>query len=309
MLCSICNSESSLLFALGKDKIISALSHYYDESISDELCVIDYQIFKCSNCELVYCSPMQPGNDRFYNWITSHQGYYPGNRWEWNEVVSKVSNDGRSESRLLEIGCGSGDFLELLQKVPFVKSIGIDTTSTSIDTCKRKGLEAYCTTLESIQNYSENQFYDYIVSFHCLEHVNEPKMFVAAMQQLLNPSGRIYLSTPYSPMSFETIWFDPLNYPPHHLTRWNVKAYRELATQLNLKINFYMPNPASLLKRSLYAMNLQLYGPAHAISDRKMLCLSLLKPNVLIKELRNQNKRDKCNGQCAADVILVELYR
>lgn len=295
---------------LSSEFISSRLSKYYDENIYNKFSVDNYNSIQCERCDLVYSSPMHPGDDRFYDWITKHTSYYPEERWEWKEVISriKISSNIR-KMHLLEIGCGYGEFLISLQKYDNIKAIGIDTTGSSIKECRLKGVDAYCATIESLLNKNNYLKYDCITSFHCLEHVSDPKKFVKNMLSLLEPNGKIYLSTPYSPMSFESTWYDPLNYPPHHLTRWNIKAYEELASQLGLGVNFYMPKAGNVLQRTMYTLNLKYYGPAHMKKIYSLYATFLLKPNVFIRELYNQSKRDKINRRTAADVVLVEMYR
>jgi SAM-dependent methyltransferase len=177
--------------------------------------------------------------------------------------------------------------------------------------CRSKGLTAYCESIESFLHSVDDHAagFDVAAAFHCLEHVSDPKEFVASMVRVLKPGGKIYLSTPYSPMSFEGIWLDPLNNPPHHLTRWNFRAYKELARQLNLQINFFMPRASGILHRTLYALNLAWYGPFALASRKKMFLSVLAHPFDTLDEYMRQRSREKVDGKTVADVILVELSR
>ena len=80
-----------------------------------------------------------------------------------------------------------------------------------------------------------------VTSFHCLEHVSQPVEFVRELLRATARGGSLFLSTPYSPMSFETEWFDVMNHPPHHMTRWNLAAYRKLAEILGVKMRHFCP--------------------------------------------------------------------
>lgn len=310
MLCPLCNNAGNQIRRLSKDFIKDELCAYYNEDTSINLSGIDYQLLKCQNCDLEYCVPIQSGGDEFYKWITKHPSYYPDDRWEWHTFIEQFGRTVFSSKDVLEIGCGSGKFLELLRQIPSFNTIGIDTAVTSVEECQRKGLEVYCNSIEQFSQKREHRSrYDYIVSFHCLEHVGDPKGFVRTMLLLLKPGGEIFLSTPYSPMSFEGIWFDPLNNPPHHLTRWNYRAYNELASQLDLRINFIMPKASGVLDRTLYALNLSWHGPATLVSRKKMLLSALAHPCDTAGEYMRQMRREKIEGETAADVVLVELSR
>jgi len=76
-------------------------------------------------------------------------------------------------------------------------------------------------------------------------------------RDLLAPSGRLMISTPYSPMSLEENWFDPLNHPPHHITRWSEKPYEALAARTGLALTI-IPGPVRALSpRTAYAFMLE----------------------------------------------------
>ena len=311
MKCPICNSRGIFLYNLKADYIINRLEDYFGENITVNLHVIVYTMCRCPNCTLEYADPSISSNN-FYEWITQHNKYYPENRWEWVDVVNKI-NDGSlgNRKRLLEVGCGAGDFLKKIKNVSQIEAVGLDTTNSSVEKCVRKGIVAHCKTLDSyiIEANSRNEYYDIIVAFHCLEHIAEPKHFVASMLPLLKQGGRIFLSTPYSPMSFENAWYDPLNHPPHHFTRWNETAYKELANQLHLNVEFSMPKAPNAVRRSYSSLNLMWNGPAKLLPTSKLILKSFFNPKCFAKEIMRQWKREKVNGRSAADVVLVEMTR
>lgn len=309
--CPVCNSDSEINYSFSKEFIREQLENYYDEKISDNLVICDYDLLRCTNCYLEFAWPLKPGNEEFYKWITSHINYYPDFRWEWSFVLEKLKERSSSSLSLLEVGCGSGLFLDSAKQIPNLRVVGLDTTLTSIEKCQERGLEAYDKTLEDFLttlnlDLINNQF-DFVVSFHCLEHISNPKELIKSMLLALKPEGSIFISTPYSPMSFENIWFDPLNHPPHHMTRWNAKAYQELAQQLGLKINLFMPQQGKAIDRTFVALNYAWNSPAHLMSWRRIQLEALKRPLVFFWEWLRQCKREKLNNQVAADVVLVEL--
>lgn len=55
------------------------------------------------------------------------------------------------------------------------------------------------------------------------------------MLEVCTDNGLCINSIPYTTLSKQP-WWDVLNSPPHHMTRWNIDAIKELATQLNCNI-------------------------------------------------------------------------
>jgi len=309
--CPICQSNSEVAYSLETSYIVKELEKYYGEAVPDNLEICNYNLLRCKSCSLEFASPLQSGSNQFYLWITNHPSYYPDYRWEWDPVLEKISQSNSISKSLLEIGCGSGIFLEKTQKIPELRAVGLDTTQASVEKCQGKNLEVYCATIESFLTQADapDKLFDFVVSFHCLEHVSDPKKLIQSMLLVLKPTGSIFVSTPYSPGSSETQWFDPLNHPPHHMTRWNHESYTELAQQLGLQINFLMPAAAKPVTRTLDALNFAWHGCKDRISPRRMKLTALTRPISFVSEWQRQLKRERVNNQTAADVVLVELSR
>lgn len=305
--CPICDSEGEEVYPLDSHYIRKQLASYFQEALPENISITDYTLMRCAKCTLEYATPMKSGSNEFYNWITGHESYYPKTRWEW-QIVDNIIKQIPTNIYLLEIGCGAGDFLGIVKSKATIRAIGVDLTKKSIELCNSKKITAYC---ETIDEYRENEqhkvkHFDYIVSFHTLEHVTDPMGFVASMVKLLKGDGTIFISTPYSPMSFESVWFDPLNHPPHHLTRWNKKAYCELAEQLKMRIEFIVPDYPNLFSRALSSLNLQINGNTEN-SFHKVLFQSLARPLKFGKELLRQAFFKKDGSKTAADVMLIAL--
>ncbi|WP_181256620.1 class I SAM-dependent methyltransferase [Merismopedia glauca] len=254
--------------------------------------------------------PLEPGTQPFYQWVTTRVGYYPISRWEWFAVIEEINKQAKlNPVSILEIGCGGGNFISLVQNIQNVRIVGIDTTPESVTQCQEKGFEVYCETIDSFtKKFSELKF-DYVVSFHCLEHISDPKNFVESMLFLLKPTGSLLISTPYSPMSFEQGWFDIMNHPPHHMTRWNQKAYNELAWQLKCKIEYFMPSTRSTLQRTTNTFRLINFGRNKSVIKSRLIPVLMAKFPLFIILLARQLFRPKLNGITSADTVLVKLVR
>lgn len=310
--CPVCGSLSqpTHVRTMPQAFIEGAIRGYYQERPPD-LGLVDYDLWRCNECSLEFSCPLLPGTNRFYDYVTSQNAYYPVNRWEWDVTIDRMARD-RGTGTVLEIGCGIGLFLERLRQKTNLHALGLDLTQGAVDVCRQKSLEVYAGRIEDwrLVGGRESDVVDFAVAFHCLEHVEDPLGFVRAMVQATKADGRIYLSTPHSPMSYESIWFDPLNHPPHHMTRWNVKAFRRLAEMLGLRATFHMP-PAPLIWRSvLRAVAMAQAGRAgKSWRVRRQAANALLHPIELAKVTLHQVLRDRTNGRTAADVVLVELSR
>ena len=308
----ICGTDARFRYEVTADQQRRALAALYEDPAVLAIGMADYRMFRCQACELEFANPPTPGSQQFYDWIVAHEAYYPTDRWEWSQVRQIVQSlaAGRSEPlTLIDVGCGAGDFLNVLRDVPNVRGIGLDFTADSVKACRDRGIEAYCTDLQHARD-SIAGVIDVVTAFHCLEHVPDPLGFICQARDLLGPGGRLLISTPYSPMSFEGTWFDPLNHPPHHLTRWKSEPYRALAARAGMQV-MLMPGPArSLPKRTLGAFLLQAgLGPSASLrrTPAAVFFAALRHPIMLLGQILRQARRQRVDGLPAPDVIMAEF--
>lgn len=306
--CPVCKSESEVLYALDEKFLKTSLEKHFHTAIVENLDIIQYEIARCPYCTLSFAYPQQEGSKAFYSWITRQKDYYPNDRWEYHQL-SDILKRNTASAAVLDVGCGSGEFLERLKALGNVEGVGVDPTYASVQECKARSVNAYCMDLNQFltEQSDYRRYFDYVVSFHCLEHIGDPVAFLSLIVQALKQSGSIFMSTPYSPMSMEIDWFDPLNHPPHHMGRWNEKAYRELGKQLNLSVEFHMPEAAPLVKRTVRSFLFSSIGMHSMNPKRSTIALILRKFPSFLKHLVKQSRREKINKRTAADVVLVEF--
>lgn len=304
--CPVCGGAATVATHLDAARLRRELSTYFATELPDSATVGSYDLARCPACTLEFAHPMAPGDGGFYDWVTRQAEYYAVERWEWDRVLERLR--GRASTDVLEVGCGAGRFLSRLAAVPGVKAVGVDTTPASVDACRAQGLTAYCEMLDAFAQRPEAAArFDVVCSFHCLEHVPDPKGLVVQMLSLLRPGGALYLSTPFSPEACETVFFDPLNHPPHHLTRWNAVAFERLAREVGATLRLDQPPPSGLLQRTGSALNLLWNGRRTPRSRPAVVLQMATRPLQTLAELRRQRSRPRVNGEAAADIVLAEL--
>src|SRR5688572_4356848 len=284
--------------------ILEQFAYYYQQKPPADVVECDYSLCRCAETGLEFAWPMRPGSVQFYKWISQFESYYPGARWEYGEVRKLVGDE---STKVLDVGCGEGDFLKALGGAPKDR-FALDLNEPAVKKCRDLGFNSYCGTIEKAvyAGFMEPEQFPVVTSFHCLEHVDSPVEFVRSMLKAVAPGGRLFLSTPYSPMSFEAEWFDILNHPPHHMTRWNLRAYQKLAQILNLKIRWFSP-PSSRLKRAPGVFRLVQYGPNRPVGKARLMADLLMRLPDFMRYYQKQKQRAEENGGIEADVILIEL--
>jgi SAM-dependent methyltransferase len=280
--CPLCGFKSTHIKTISQTDMIESLQLYFNERIVSDLDICDYDIYKCENCLFEYSNPMISGSTNFYNWITKHSIYYPSERWEWWIVIEYIKRN--NINSILEIGCGNGDFLNLC-KSSGINCVGLDLTEESVQKCKNNGLKVHCCTIEDyLKMENVDKKFDMVVSFHTLEHVDDP---VSYINDNLKLSNRVLVSTPLTP-DHKLPFFDPLNYPPHHTTRWKTKSYVALANKLKLKYRFFISPPPTLFYLIRNNLSFKWNGLHRPIlSRKKFLYQVLLHPLSFVVEVFN----------------------
>jgi SAM-dependent methyltransferase len=94
------------------------------------------------------------------------------------------------ETRVLEIGCSTGNFLDGIKGE--VKSVtGIELTKECISFAQGKGI----TVLPAVSDVPDESF-DLVVMFHVLEHLDDPIAYLKAVGKKLSHGGKIVIEVP-----------------------------------------------------------------------------------------------------------------
>jgi SAM-dependent methyltransferase len=155
-------------------------------------------------------------------------------------VIPKVGN------RLLEVGCGVGDFLMAAKKEGWEVE-GIDLSSTAIEASVRlHGLPVRQGKLEDLD--FDKHSYKAVVCWEVLEHLVYPWRFLQKIKEVLTPDGIFACSIPnYGPRvpCFRDGPLGIASIPPIHLNFWDCNSFRFFAELNDFKVLYLAP------KRSL----------------------------------------------------------
>src|SRR6185436_2470923 len=105
--------------------------------------------------------------------------------------------------RLMEIGCGRGDFTCWLarQEQRPAEIVAADFAVTAIEKgrafAKGLGLQGISWEVHDIQNIQHpSGSFDTVISCETVEHVPDPRKAISELARLLKPGGRLLLTTP-----------------------------------------------------------------------------------------------------------------
>src|SRR3990167_8443378 len=96
--------------------------------------------------------------------------------------------------KTLDIGCGWGDFEEVLEK-EMIPYLGIDINKQAIEICKKKGLNCKLSTVQQL-TINKQQLFHVITLFQVIEHNKNPLPLLKSVKKLLKKGGVLLLTTP-----------------------------------------------------------------------------------------------------------------
>lgn len=132
--------------------------------------------------------------------------------------------------RLLDIGCGSGQFLLRAKSLGWAAE-GVDFDPAAVSRARQYGLQVYLGTLDDQQLASDS--YDVITMSHVIEHVPDPLQLLSECHRILKPGGRLAALTPNADSiahrRFRENWF--YFDTPRHLQVFNARGLARLARE------------------------------------------------------------------------------
>jgi len=136
---------------------------------------------------------------------------------------------------LLDIGCGTGNFLVAAQKARYT------VTGTELDPSAARFATQKCglprvlsfTLAQFVEQFPEEKF-DLVTFFEVLEHQSDPFPFLANARSCLRPGGCIALSVPNRRRW--RVGLDPIDYPPNHFLRWDAPSLKRFLEQGGFEI-------------------------------------------------------------------------
>lgn len=164
------------------------------------------QIIECQNDVLYFSDKIRKNQNnsdkseklygkKYYNLnphpSSSNQKYFQ-NKLDF--IKSQISLNSQKDLRILDVGCGWGDFLQVV-KNSRIKHKGIDQSDEAIAICRSKGLNVEKILLQDLSRMDKNK-YSAITFFQMIEHVTNPLPLLQTAKKLLKKNGIILITTP-----------------------------------------------------------------------------------------------------------------
>jgi SAM-dependent methyltransferase len=226
--CPLCDSsETSSLESLDPATLVAEYRKAFDVVINlSDVDRIDYR--RCSNCDLRYFHPAVAGGPEFYRQLQKIPWYYRDEKSEYEIAARYV----REHDAVLEVGAGKGAFSRRIRCDSY---LGLETSPDAVAMARRDGIHVIEEDLETHAARNPSH-YDVVCAFQVLEHVTRPFAFMTSARDCLRDGGRLIIAVPGEDSFANVDFWDVLNMPPHHVTRWSDACLRNVARVLGMRL-------------------------------------------------------------------------
>ena len=237
--CNLCGLDETRVLFRKKDKF----------DISQD----EFHVVECQRCGLLYVNPRPTLEEmgRFYpetySWKETLEadsfltrlvrGLEKGYRYHLlkNEASKVVKFTGRNAGRVLDIGCGTGDRLDVWRSKGF-EAYGVET-SPSADYA-RDHLKLNVVRGDLFLAGFPDQFFDLVMLYNVLEHTHSPGAVCQDVRRILKKDGCLIIQVPNKDSLqgkiFGKRWaaFDV----PRDLYYFNIKTLRNLLEEIGFRV-------------------------------------------------------------------------
>lgn len=214
-----------------------------DEFLTKE----DFRIYECTDCGLLYTEP-RPSKEKigdyykseeYYSHQENKSGFIP-KLYEMVKSINlknkyKMATAGKTEGKLLDIGCGVGDFIHTVEQKGW-QCIGVEP-SEDAKKIARTRIKAKIIKSEELEQLP-NESFDVITMWHVLEHIDDLKWQIGQLQRLIKKNGRVVIAVPnyksYDGQYYKELWaaYDV----PRHLNHFNKATITKIFASVGLKL-------------------------------------------------------------------------
>ncbi len=202
-----------------------------------------YEVVKCKDCLAYFLTPNPPEellakayDDSYYGGAEDDEKFEgfieEGLNYFRKQRAKKVASLSKNMGRVLDIGCGNGQFLEQVQLFGHIEIFGTEMEGGSAGrAAKIKSLQLQIGELKS--DDFEDNYFDVITMFHVFEHLKNPKEYLSVIDEILKSKAYLVISFPnidsWQAQFFKGKWLH-LD-PPRHLFFFTPKDFKLLMKQ------------------------------------------------------------------------------
>jgi predicted SAM-dependent methyltransferase len=168
------------------------------------------------------------------------KAYHFVRRISLKKKLKLINSFSSEENRLLDVGCGTGDFLQIAKQNKWTV-FGIEPNDDARKIANIKTSNSVYKT-ESLLKFKAQSF-DVITLWHVLEHLTKLEEHISILKSLLKPKGILIIAVPnyksYDAKYYKEFWaaYDA----PRHLWHFSQSSISKLIAKENMQVFETLP--------------------------------------------------------------------
>ena len=156
-----------------------------------------YRIAQCRNCGFWFVNP-QPTAEELRQFYAT---YDDGDQWRnleerFNRGVRKAILRMKRSGAILDVGCGSGNFLRCMKEKGF-SVFGIEPSGSGSEyACDAHGMDIYHGMIEDYLAANRGRSFDVVTLLNVLEHLTDPVQTLSQLRAVLTSDGLLAIVVP-----------------------------------------------------------------------------------------------------------------
>lgn len=220
-----------------------------DHSVSGEV----FQLLYDEDFDMLVTSP-QPSEDELPEYYKSQdyishtdtqrnlfeKVYHVIRRISLKKKLKLINSFSSEEKMLLDIGCGTGDFLQIAQQNNWT-AFGIEPNEKARTLANQKTNNSV-SHIEELSNF-KSQSFEVITLWHVLEHLPRLEEHISILKSLLKPRGTLIIAVPnyksYDAKYYKEFWaaYDV----PRHFWHFSQTSISKLFEKENMYVESILP--------------------------------------------------------------------
>lgn len=163
----------------------------------------------------------------------------------YKELYDMIKSNVKSDTKILDVGCAAGGFLEYMTKYVDKECLyGIEPSESFAEVAKEKTGANISVGYAEHLNF-DKKFFDVIVCDQVLEHLVDPNVFFYEVKKIIKKNGTLCISVPFAPSYNDCSFFDFYFFlMREHIQHFGFTQLQNLAAKHGFKyVKSYLTHP------------------------------------------------------------------
>jgi len=149
-------------------------------------------LYRCGRCRLVFRHPIRADDEYEQLYARASEAIWMSVDLRADQRLVRERIEAMPGPRkVLDVGCYDGSLLASL--VPRFRRHGVEASTAAADRARQRGVTIVAARIAELRSVAES--FDVICAVDVIEHVSQPRDFVATLAARLAPGGRLFIST------------------------------------------------------------------------------------------------------------------